>query len=71
MLETVECSLDVSRHGDIAGAVGVVPLEGETKVLFAFPVNCDRVEIAKSSKEMVSMLFAHGFDAEIIDDKRK
>ena len=45
MLETLEGTFDVTWHGDVAGSLDVVPLEGEAAILAAFPIFGDVVEL--------------------------
>ena len=45
VLEFVEGSFDVARHGDVDYAVKVVPFEGQTKVFGPCHVNSNSVQV--------------------------
>lgn len=69
MLEVFNCSFNVSRHGYVTGALGIIPGKGEAQILFAFPVNSDRIQVMQGRQYMFSMLPTNVFDAEVINDK--
>jgi len=43
VLETGQCFLDISRHGDVDIAEVIMPFEGEAIVVISFPVCGDDV----------------------------
>jgi len=69
--ETLERSRDVTRHGDVDGACGVVPLEGHAEESCARGVDGDDILEAKGVDKMLEMFFASELDAKVIDDKGK
>jgi len=69
--ETLERSRDVTRHGDVDGACGVVPLEGHAEESCARGVDGDDILEAKGVDKMLEMFLACELDAKVIDDKGK
>ena len=67
--EFVECAGDVAWHGDVDGAGGVVPFEGEAAIEGAGPVGGDGVLCLESVDEMLCVFGADVFDAEVVDDE--
>lgn len=67
----MEGSFDVSRHGYITGALGVIPGEGKAQIFLAFPVNSDRIQVTQGRQEMLSMLATDVLDIEVINNKRE
>jgi len=55
MLEALEGVLDVSGHGDIAGALVVVPIDGETTVAAAGPVLAHLVLLFECRHEVLGV----------------
>jgi hypothetical protein len=56
MLEFVECRGNVVWHGEINGAIGVVPVECEATVEAASPVGGDCVKVFEGFDEMPCVL---------------
>ena len=70
MLEFVKGIFDVARHAEVTGMIGIVPFEVDTTKVFAFPVNVNfLIMVVEALDQMVSMLFADVFDAEVIHDE--
>ena len=70
MLEFVKGVFDVARHAEVTGMIGIVPFEVEAEEVFAFPVNVNfLIMVAEALDQMVSMLFANVFDAEVIHNE--
>ena len=63
VLEALECFFDVSVHGDVYGAVSVMPLEVEATEGAAGPVGVNGVFELECRLDVFFMLFAHIFDA--------
>ena len=51
MVEFVEGGFDVSRHGEIAGALGVVPVEADATVEGGGPVDGNSFVVATEDIE--------------------
>jgi hypothetical protein len=76
MLEFVECRGNIVWHGEINGAIGVVPVECEAAVEAAAveaasPVGGDCVKVFECFDEMPCVLVTDVFYAKVIDDKGK
>ena len=69
VLEALECFFDVSGHGDVYGAVDVIPCEVEATEGAAGPVGGNGVFGLEGRLEVLCMLFAYVFDAEVVDYK--
>lgn len=69
MLETVEGSCYIARHGDVNRTVGVVPGQCEPTVQRAVPVGGDGVEAFEGGDEVLGVGVMDVLDAEIIDDQ--
>jgi hypothetical protein len=71
MLEFVECRGNVVWHGEINGAIGVVPVKCEAAVEAASPVGGDCVKVLEGFDEMPCVLVTDVFYAKVIDDEGK
>jgi hypothetical protein len=71
MLDAMECFGDVTRHGELHGAIDVVPIEGETTVFGSCPIGGDGVLGLEAVQEMLGMLPTHVFDTEVVHDQAK
>ncbi len=60
---------DVAQHGEVHGAVLVVPIQVKEKVLFAFGVHGDGVVSPEDSLEVVGLFLSYVFNTKIIDAK--
>ena len=70
MLEFVKGVFDIPRHAEVTGMIGIVPFEVDAAEVFAFPVNVNfLIMVAEALDQMVSMLFADVFDAEVIHNE--
>ena len=67
VLEALECFFNVSGHGDVYGAVDVIPCEVEATEGAAGPVGGNGVFGLEGSLEVLCMLFAYIFDVEVVD----
>ena len=67
----MECRGNVVWHGEINGAIGVVPVECEAAVEAASPVGGDCVKVLKGFDEMPCVLVTDLFDAKVIDNEGK
>ncbi len=65
----VQLFLDVPRHGNVEGPLGVIPFEFYSAVQVARPVFNEFVFFANAFDEVVGMLLSHIFDTEIVDNK--
>ena len=71
MLEALQKFLDVAWHGDVDGALVVVPVEADSTIKFAVPVDVQGVMFLESFEQVVGMLFSDIFDTEVIYDEGK
>lgn len=71
MLEVVLGLGDVARHGHVAGASRVVPLQSETTVLGTGPIGRDGIKFAQRCEEVLGMVGADILHAKIIDGETK
>lgn len=60
---------DVVWHGEINGAIGVVPLEMGSKEYYSLPVGCTYVLFGEVIDEVLSVCPVGLFDAKVIDDE--
>ena len=71
MLELVEGFLDVCGHGDVTSPFVVVPINGETKIKGASPVDGDSIQLLDSLDDIIISFFADVFDTKVVDQERK
>jgi len=71
MLEALEGVLNVSGHGDIAGALVIVPIDGETTVAASCPVLANLVLLFECQHEVLGIGLISVFDAEVIHNKHE
>ena len=71
VLKLVERRANVSWHGDRNSALDVVPVERESKVQSAGPIDRNLVELLEGIDEVVSMFLADIFDSEIVNNEEK
>jgi hypothetical protein len=71
MVVTLKEFFDVAWHGDVDVFVFVVPLEGDTTVQFAFPIDVQGVMFLEGIEKVVGMFFANIFNAKIITANEK
>ena len=67
MLECVKGCLEIFGHGDVAGACGIVLVNGESAEEGTGPVEVDGVEFLEGLDEVVRVLFAYVLDPKVID----
>ena len=70
-MELKECSFDIPWHGDVDGAIGVVPVQGEAKELGSQNINGDLVLGTEGSNEVLEVRRVSVLDPEVINDKGK
>ena len=68
-------SFNVSIHGDAAVLIGVpdiiIPSKVDSCKFCAFPVCVDLIVLLESLQNMEGVLFAHIFDAEVVNELKK
>ncbi len=69
MAETDEGIFDVPRHGEMHLALGIIPIERESKVLHSFPVGVDCVVLFQYAHEMLDVVLVNVLHSEVIDDE--
>ena len=69
MLKFVKGSLEIFWHGDVAGAWGIVSINGESAEEGTGPVDGYRVEFLEGLDEVVGILFTDVLDPEVIYDE--
>ena len=69
MLEALEGALDVTWHGYVAGAGGIVPVEGEAAISGAAPIAADSVVLLEGREDMVGVVLGGVSDTKIIDNE--
>ena len=67
MLEFVKGCLEIFWHGDVAGACGIVPVNGEFSEEGTGPVDGDGVGFLEVLDEVVGVLLADVFDPKFIN----
>ena len=71
MGEALEGPFDVSRHGDVDGSIFVVPINLQTNVSGASPIDCGLVLALKNGDEAIDVLFGSVTDTKIVNDQRE
>ena len=69
MLEALKGLLDVAGHGEINGAIDIVPFECNAAKRFAFPVERADVFAFEDLDEMVGMFFTNILDTEVVNNE--
>ena len=69
MLEFVQGCLEIFWHGDVAGACGIVPVNGDSAVERNSSVDGYGVEFLEALDEVVGVLFVDVLDPKVINDK--
>ena len=69
MLEFVKDCLEIFLHGDVAGACGIVPVNGESAEKGTGPVDGDGVEFLEGLGEVVGVIFADVLDSKVINNE--
>ena len=69
MLEFVKGCLDIFGYGDVAGACGVVPVNGESAEERTGPVDGDGVQFLEGLDEVVGVFLADVLDPKVVDDE--
>ena len=68
MLEFVQSCLEIFWHGYVAGAFGVVLIDGESAEEGTGPVDGDGVEFLEGLYEVVGIIFADVLGPKVIND---
>ena len=69
MLEFVKGCLEIFGHGDVAGACGIVPVNGESSEEGTGPVDGDGIQFLKGLDEVVGVFLADVLEPKVINDK--
>ena len=56
-------------HGDVAGAFGIFPFNGESAEYGTGPVDGDGVEFLEGLDEVVGVIFSDVLDSKVVNDK--
>ena len=56
-------------HGDVIGACGIVPVNGESAEKGTGPVDGDSVDFLEGLDEVVGVLFSNLLDAKVVNDE--
>ena len=67
MFKTCKESFNVSGHGDVDVALGVIPFQCDAAVKCSVPILLEGIVCAECVDEMVGMFFFIIFDSKIID----
>ena len=68
MLEFVKGCLEIFWHGDVAGACGVVLVNGESAEEGTGPVDGDGVHFLEGLDEVVGVFLVNVLDPKVVDD---
>ena len=71
VLESQEGAFNVAWHADVAGALVVVPRNGEAAVACALQVHADRVEKTQGCEKMVGRGLFSKLNAKVVDNERE
>jgi hypothetical protein len=66
MLKFAEHVWNISRHGNVTCPVFVIPFQSHAWVCLRRPVSGEFIAFQQSISEMISVLFSHVFDSEIV-----
>ena len=69
MLEFVKGCLEIFGHGDVAGACGIVPVNGESTEEVTGTVNGDGIQFLEGLDEVVGVFLADVLDPKVINDE--
>ena len=70
MVELGESFGDISWHGEVAGALDVIPFEGDATVERGIPINRDSFVVSfEYAEKMVGVFFSFVFDREVVNNK--
>jgi hypothetical protein len=69
VIEAEVCFCHIVGHADVDGAVGIVPIEIQTNVEVAGPVNGEGVLALEYFKDMARMILSDVLDAKIVNDE--
>ena len=67
MLKALECAFNISRHGNVARAVGVIPVETEATVTCATSIKTDLIGAFERRDKMLGVGNVGRTNAEVID----
>ena len=69
MLEFVKVCLEIFGHGDVTGACGIVPVNGEFAEERTGPVDGDGIQFLEGLDEVVGVFLADVLDPKVINDE--
>ena len=69
MLEFMKGCFEIFGHGYVAGARGVVPVNGKSAEEGTIPVDGDGLEFLKGLDGVVGVLFSDVLDAKVVNDE--
>ena len=69
MLEALEGMHDVSGHGHIADAIGIIPIKDKATVFGTCPILADDVRFVESVKEVLGISIVDVFDTKIVNNQ--
>ncbi len=69
MAEMDEGVFDVPWHGEMHLALGIVPIESESKVLHSFPVGVDCVVLFQYAHEILDVVLVNVLHAKVVNNK--
>ena len=69
MLEFVKGCLDIFRHGDVTGACGIVPVNGDSVEEGTSPVDGDSIQFFEGLDEVVWIFLSDVLDPKFVDDE--
>ena len=69
MLEFVKVCLEIFGHGDVSGACGVVPVNGESAEEGTGTVNEDGIQFLEGFDEVVVIFFADILEPKVINNE--
>jgi hypothetical protein len=68
-LESLKRAFDISWHGNVARAFGVIPSQSESAVASAGPIGADVVVFLKCCDKIVGISGVEVFYTEVVDSK--
>ena len=71
MLEFVKGCLEIFRHGDVSGACGIVPVNGDSSEEGTGPVYGDGLQFLEGLNEFVGVFLADVLDLKVINDEEE
>ena len=69
MLEFVEGFINLAWYLYVYMFLFLIPLDGEFRIQFPFPIDCDFVSFLDCSDEIICMLISNILDSKVIDNE--